>query len=300
MRLAFGLAATLQVVACGDPPSPVASSTSGVPSETSSFAATEAPEAATTDAAVSVDTSSGGPPLACDAMFGAPNEATGLTPEQCRPACPCDGWVAPTYDDDDVAALRAAVLTMPYDALVDDPYAMPKAYDGATPGVCAVVGDTRGYTLRTFADEAAATAEGARVTHADGCGVCSTLQDLAVYMANPDLTEPVRACGVLGLSQGDDANLACLLELGFTMPCAQIWLFNTIHTREVCFDACIAALDDPYRLPDGALNPCLQCDEDLSGPVFKAVAGRTRRNTGLPNALCRPCDTVAHVVHDYG
>ncbi len=55
----------------------------------------------------------------------------------------------------------------------------------------------------------------------------------------------------------------------------------------------------PYQLPDGALNPCLQCDEDRSGPVFKAVAGRTRRNTGIASALCRPCDEVSPLVHRY-
>lgn len=289
-RIVSALAAIFPWIACGDRPN----------ASTSDAAATS--ETATTEpssSSASLDASSGNPVPTCDALFGAPTEATGLTPEQCRPECPCDGWVAPSYDDADVAELRAAVLSAPYDELVDDPYAMPRLHDGATPGVCAVLGDTAGYTLQTYADEAAATADGARVTHADGCGVCSTLQDLAVYMANPDLTAPVRACGVLGLSQGVDANLACLLGLGFTMPCAQIWLFNTLHTREVCFDLCVAALDDPYHLPDGALNPCLQCDEDLSGPVFKAVAGRTRRNTGLPNALCRPCETVAHVVHDY-
>ena len=55
-----------------------------------------------------------------------------------------------------------------------------------------------------------------------------------------------------------------------------------------------------YHTPDGALNPCIQCDEDESGPVFKAVAGRTRRNSGLASALCRPCESVASVTHQYG
>ena len=59
------------------------------------------------------------------------------------------------------------------------------------------------------------------------------------------------------------------------------------------------ALDSPYHLPDGRLNPCLVCDEEKSGPVFKAVAGRTRRNSGLPNAMCRPCAEANPVVHAY-
>jgi hypothetical protein len=39
--------------------------------------------------------------------------------------------------------------------------------------------------------------------------------------------------------------------------------------------------------------------EVQSGPVFKAVAGRTRRNSGLPNALCRPCSEVTPLEHSY-
>lgn len=62
---------------------------------------------------------------------------------------------------------------------------------------------------------------------------------------------------------------------------------------------CLANLDQPYNLEDGTLNPCIQCDEDESGPVFKAVAGRTRRNSGLPNAICRPCSEVRPLVHAY-
>jgi hypothetical protein len=44
---------------------------------------------------------------------------------------------------------------------------------------------------------------------------------------------------------------------------------------------------------------CLLCGETQSGPVFKAVAGRTRRNSGLPKALCRPCSEVRPLVRAY-
>jgi len=37
----------------------------------------------------------------------------------------------------------------------------------------------------------------------------------------------------------------------------------------------------------------------VSGPVFKAVAGRTRRNSGLASALCRPCESVYPLEHVY-
>ena len=35
------------------------------------------------------------------------------------------------------------------------------------------------------------------------------------------------------------------------------------------------------------------------GPVFKATAGRTRRNSGIRSSIPRPDEEVAHVVHDY-
>ncbi|MCU1282383.1 MAG: hypothetical protein JWM53_5929, partial [bacterium] len=56
---------------------------------------------------------------------------------------------------------------------------------------------------------------------------------------------------------------------------------------------------DLCNQPDGTLNACLQGDEDQSGPVFEAVAGRTRRNSGLPNATCRPCSEVQPLVPAY-
>jgi hypothetical protein len=93
--------------------------------------------------------------------------------------------------------------------------------------------------------------------------------------------------------------MACLRALGFTAPCAQIWYFNTLHTRDQCLLPCLAALGQPYHQADGTLNECLVCDEEKSGPVFKAVAGRTRRNTGVPNAMCRPCAEVLPLVHVY-
>ena len=59
------------------------------------------------------------------------------------------------------------------------------------------------------------------------------------------------------------------------------------------------SIDEPYNLEDGSLNACLQCDEDVSGDVFKTVAGRTRRNSGLASAICRPCETVWRIEHRF-
>jgi hypothetical protein len=52
---------------------------------------------------------------------------------------------------------------------------------------------------------------------------------------------------------------------------------------------CAATIPTKHELPDGSLNACLACDEAKSGPTFKAVAGRTRRRSGLSSAIARPC-----------
>ena len=154
------------------------------------------------------------------------------------------------------------------------------------------------YRLRTFASPEAARLAGHAVTHLGACGTCSTLQDLAVYLERPDLTSPVRRCGLLiQAAEG----LACLEALGFSPPCAETWWLDARHTREACFLTCLVswASGEPSTGPDGRLNACLQCDEDRSGPIFKATAGRTRRNSGLRSSIPRPADEVAPLAHDY-
>jgi hypothetical protein len=236
-------------------------------------------------------------------LFGLPNEKTGLTAEQCAPRCACEGadFEATTYTADDIASLRAWTLLEPPSRLSADPYASPPA-DVDDDAVCAVVrepGVERAYRLRDFPSERAARDAGAVPTHYGVCGLCSGLADLAVYLERPDLTDPVRACGLAFPSGPAEEHIACLRELGFTEPCAQIWFYNTVHTRQACLAPCLRTLDDPYHLPDGGLNECILCDEVQSGPVFKAIAGRTRRNSGIASALCRPCSEVRPLVHRY-
>jgi hypothetical protein len=237
-------------------------------------------------------------------LFGRPVEATGLSEDMCRPECPClnGGWTPPEYDDAHIEDLAGRTLLDPPAELEGNPYETPELFEEQPDKVCGVVNDpdqAGAYRVQTFTGEAEAVAAGAKVSHYGACGLCSSLQDLIVYMRYNDLTAPVRQCGLKGMGGGVDAILECLRGLGFTRPCAQIWAYNTANTRELCLEVCLDAIDLPYHVPDGMLNECLQCDEEHSGPVFKAVAGRTRRNTGLPSALCRPCDSVHEIVHEY-
>lgn len=249
----------------------------------------------------------GGDPVdtgGCEYLFGSPGIATGLDASACRPERVCDGsepFVPPEYGPDAIEALRTRTLVDPPALLPADPYDDLSLVPIDIGGVCAVFADDSvpdGYRLETVADRQSAEAAGGVVTHAGACGACSSLQDLAVYLEMPDLGGPVRECSLIDLGGNPQATEDCILDLGFTKPCAQIWVFNSLNTREACLVDCLEALNKPSHLPDGSLNACLACDEANSGPVFKAVAGRTRRNSGIPSAICRPGDSVEAVYHD--
>ena len=236
----------------------------------------------------------------CEGLFGRPGENTGLDEEMCSPSCECeDGiWEAPDYDDEVIAELRRWSLVEELVVPEVDPYKEGDVPDRE--GYCGVVvvdDAEKTYRLETFSTLEDLTDAGARLTHGGRCGLCSTLQDLAVYMESMDLTGPVRQCGVQGLVHGEEEQRECIAELGYSEGCTQIWSWNTSHTGEVCRSICMPLLSAPYNNEDGSINDCLACDEEESGPIFQAVAGRTRRNSGIPSAICRPCDGVYRIVH---
>ena len=161
------------------------------------------------------------------------------------------------------------------------------------------------YRLRTFPDRESALAEGTVITHRDHCGTCSSLRNLAAYLAQPDLTSPARTCARRWTAGGVKA---CLMEeIGFDERCAETWAENAVYTRRHCLGPCIAhyglwnVLTDDIRAPNtdehGNLNPCLACDERVSGPGFQYAAGRTRRNSGLTSAVARPAAEIHPVDH---
>lgn len=235
------------------------------------------------------------PDSLCEGLYGAPNDNTGLDEGVCAPQV--GDWSPRVWTPAALSELKVPILVEPPAALSEDPYLLP-APERAD-AVCAVLPQDSGYALEDYASAEQAQAAGAIPTHGGACGLCSSLEDLAVYARYPDLTQPVRACGLEGFGGGVEAVNTCLLELGFTPGCASIWAYNVEHTRAECQQICLDLLSEPYHAADGSLNACLQCDEDLSGPVFKALAGRTRRNSGLASALCRPCETVWRIAHDY-
>jgi hypothetical protein len=239
--------------------------------------------------------------LPCETLFGSPSASTGLGDAECGPACECGEkpFTPQALSEAELQALEAATPANAPAVLSEDPYtADPDANPDASL-FCGILGEASSYTLQSFESEAAAAEAGAKITHSGACGQCSSLQNLAVYMRIGDLKEPVQACAMKGLFEGEAANRECLEELGFDEACAQIWYFNSKHTSEVCLEICMANLEAPHHKEDGSLNDCVQCDEDESGGVFKTYSGRTRRNSGLPSSLCRPCESVTPVFHDY-
>ena len=172
-------------------------------------------------------------------------------------------------------------------------------------GVQFVDADRVHYRLRTFPDRESAIRSGHVVTHRYHCGTCSSLRDLAVYLAKPDLTSPARTCARRWTTAGVKA---CLMEeVGFEEPCAETWAYNVLHTRRRCAGACIRHygmwavmtnnMGDAHNDGRGNLNPCLACDEFASGPAFQYAAGRTRRTSGLKSAIRRPTAEIYDVDH---
>lgn len=245
------------------------------------------------------------PPGSCDEpLFGRPVPQTGLDETRCKTTCTwCGdgGYTAPEFDAARLASLRAWTNTVPFAELPSDPY-REDAGVADERAVCAVVvEDAAGktYHVETFASVEAAANAGATLTHFNPCGVCSTLQDLAVYAEQNDIGKPMQKCGVDNFGRPVADLVACVERMGMTKPCAQAWAYNSRFTQEKCIDVCFAQLDAPHHQRDGKLNTCLACEQRLSGPTFKVVAGRTRRNTGLAASVCLPCSDVRPVNHEY-
>mgnify|MGYP001190415668 CR=1 FL=1 len=233
-------------------------------------------------------------------MFGRPITATGLDDGKCNPNCECKNFTAKEFTPQQLDALKTWVLSSPFEELLNNPY--NEALPEQNPAVCAVIIENlanRLYRLQTYSNEAAAKAAGAILTHHDACGLCSTLSDLAVYAEDLDIGTPVRQCAIANFTKPFDSLVNCIQGLGFTKPCAQIWAYNARNTQAQCLQECLNPNLTTYHNADGSLNECLECDEIKSGPVFKAIAGRTRRNTGIASSICRFCEEVQVVNHEY-
>lgn len=154
------------------------------------------------------------------------------------------------------------------------------------------------YQMITYDSQESAEADGAIITHEGSCGLCSTSQDLAIYLTE-DFASSGKICATKGLFN-ETAGLECYQEIGLTLECSKIWNYDGIYDGKVCLKPCLEDLSEPNNgpPPECQLNDCLQCDEDLAGPNFTSFAGRTRRRSGLISEIIRPCSSIAKITHD--
>lgn len=233
----------------------------------------------------------------CVGYFGNPNERSGLNAQMCNTSCVCEEGQSPLTLLMNSPVFNFQAMNEP-PPLVDDPYLSSEPPPSLQGVACVIELDEMNQTYR-LETRLYSEASPSMITHLGPCGACSSMRDLKVYLENIDLTEPVRSCGLKGLTQGQEESVNCLRDIGFSEPCAMIWYFNTLNTRTQCLDVCLSQLNASYVNEQGELNPCLACDEEKSGAIFKAYAGRTRRNSGIPSAICRPCNSVSPISHNY-
>jgi len=96
------------------------------------------------------------------------------------------------------------------------------------------------YRIQTYPSQTDAELAGGKVTHVGHCGVCSTLQDLAVY-ATVDfvgVTSPGNFCRRQA-SMSIENGASCYRGLGLTQDCARIWADTSWNTATKCFGACV-------------------------------------------------------------
>ena len=101
------------------------------------------------------------------------------------------------------------------------------------------------YSLKTYASQEEAALAGGFVTHVGHCGVCSTMQDLAVYAEHMQPTSPGNFCRRHAM-QSLENGIACYRNLGMTQDCARLWADTSWNTARNCFGSCVL---DP-TIPD--------------------------------------------------
>ncbi|EGC29556.1 hypothetical protein DICPUDRAFT_9842, partial [Dictyostelium purpureum] len=214
----------------------------------------------------------------------------------------------PLYNQTVIDAFESKTLLNPLDDLDYNPYKIENYnYTLNNSTVCGLYytnpNDRSTYYLYNYTSAEEAVESGAYVTHLHHCGYCSTTKDLSSYMAHMDLTSPIRDCAIVTFVS-EEISLDCIQHsAGFTHNCALIWLYDALNTRKDCLDICLYdwIMHVPNNVPANSttLSPCIQCDEDKSGPIFKAVAARTRRDSGLKSAINRPPDSIYNITHYY-
>ena len=177
-------------------------------------------------------------------------------------------------------------LINPPDLLKKNPFNNKKFKKYNQSGICAIIPiNSTKYKLQSF-NSKKQLPKNAIITHYGKCGACSSLQDLAIYKKKRNLTSPIKRCALRGMI-AKKWNHKCIKRQGFSTPCSQIWFYNSQNALKKCWKPCLRHYFSKNNALKSKLNPCLQCDENINGPTFKRLAGRTRRNSGIKSAIQR-------------
>lgn len=169
------------------------------------------------------------------------------------------------------------------------------------------------------------------------CGLCSTTNDLAVYMETPNFESALVACFLRNYSLTSvipptpaqiGASVLCMAQdVGFTIvslptylqlvygckvsctdifflplkqPCAPIWVYNTLAIFANCLPLCISFISGSFVPNDSdcKLNPCLECDFVESLSTFTKFAGRRRGLSGILTGTVRNCTEFVNIEHE--
>ena len=177
-------------------------------------------------------------------------------------------------------------LVNPPDLLKKNPFDKKKIKKYKQLGICAIIPiNSTKYKLQSFSSKKQLPKH-AIITHYGKCGTCSSTQDLAIYKKKRNLTDPIKRCALRGML-AKKWNHKCVKNIGFSKPCAQVWFYNSQNTLKKCWKPCLKHYFSKNNISKSKLNPCLQCDENINGPIFKRLAGRTRRNSGIKSSIQR-------------
>jgi len=183
--------------------------------------------------------------------------------------------------------------------------------DGAGDGGCC----GRTYELVDAVDDDDTANTDGVLTHTGHCGVCSTMQDLAVIgskvaASGRSLDTQSIACssifvvntGTLGKDLDTEFNtlVSCFAEkVGYSAECAKLWAYSSAATSALCLESC-SGLGGSYNgpPPECELSQCIKCSETAQQEQFQMFAGRSYVNSGITQPIARACDSFSAVEHE--
>lgn len=179
----------------------------------------------------------------------------------------------------------------------------------STPQVC-VEDEATGITTTLSNDHELTNANSSsHVLNCGHCGKCSNRHDIQVYEDTRNtLTKIATQCTLEAFYAGLDINhfKPCLEKHSqLSPPCVDCWVLNVECNWKHCFKTCVKHKAPPFRwLPSyyqrshsSPLDPCIECDERMCGPLFIDCAGANRRRVGVVSDLQRDANLeICHKV----